>query len=217
MEEQCPSCGKKYKSLGSHWSYNPSHRPPLSTKQKEIASGLIMGDGYISSQSKNPFLDVSMVNKKYLEYLDNIFGIFSKGVKLHRKEKDFKDDWKHQDIYRFRTSTHPGFNFLYNWYKTGQKKIDKNFSLSPTILKHWYVGDGNLQRNNRIRIATVNEINSKKKIEKIFLRSGLPEPDYWWEGKGSYMAWNEKGTKVLFNYMGNPLPGFEYKFPTGDS
>ena len=210
---KCPKCSKEYENIAFHWSQKSSHRPGFTSFQREVICGLIMGDGYVSTQSKNPYLDVSMTNKKYLQYLDSIFGIFSLGVNKHRDSSDFNDEYNHKDVYRFRSRTHPEIKIFEDWYSTGEKIFPEDIPLSPTVLRHWYVGDGNLYDNRDIRICSTNEIKNKKKLTNMFERHGLPEPDYWYEKEGTnYMAWRKDNSKFLFEYMQMGVPGFDYKF-----
>ena len=80
---ECPECGDEYQTLGTHWYYNESHRPELTDYQKEVITGLMMGDGSLNrQQGENPRLVVGMITKEYLEELDEIFGCLSTGVRL---------------------------------------------------------------------------------------------------------------------------------------
>jgi hypothetical protein len=58
-------------------------------------------------------------------------------------------------------------------------------------------------------IYTSNEIENKQKIESYFKRSGIPKPVNWMD-YGMY--WDKSDSIELLKYMGEPLPGFEYKW-----
>jgi len=212
-EIKCPNCKNSYGAIGNHWYHNPSHRPRLHPILQEVVCGIVMGDGYIADPSAVPYLEIDSVEKEYLEYLDDIFGCFSKGVSL---QKDAKEEgvngYTTQKVYRFRTSTHPKLGEFKSWYSDGIKEFPNDITITPPILKHWYAGDGNRQREKRIRICTHNEFENKEKINKLFERSGLPKPNYWYGEEGGYMAWNQTESEFLLNFMGKPLPGFEHKF-----
>jgi hypothetical protein len=118
----CPDCGGEFQVLAGHWSHNNSHRPELTTEQKEITTGLLMGDGYINNAGKNYRLEIKTISENYLKYLDNIFGCLGSGVKLKQKavekakknrESGFDSNAKEEnysDIYIFSTRCHPKFN-----------------------------------------------------------------------------------------------------------
>ena len=227
--EECISCGREFKHLGKHWRYYPEHRPNFNEKEKEIITGLLMSDGSIrkESENKNPFFVVQMTNREYLKYLENIFGILGGKTKLRitgeengirtNKKIDFETNVEnYSDVYEWKTISHPNLEEFFNWYRSGKKIWPENIHLSPTVMKHWYVGDGhwNTHRgHNYIMIGATNEIENKSKIEKYFIDVGLPVPDRWTEKE---LVWSVENSEALFDYMGKPLPGFEYKFPTGD-
>jgi hypothetical protein len=232
--EVCPSCGNEYKGLGSHWSASDCDHPPLTKKQKEVATGLLMGDGCLGRNSKHPFLVTSMVSKNYLEYIDDIFGILSTGVSFYKSSEklaeekidsdlNFSSDSKnYKDVYRWNTRTHPEFSNI-NWYKSGEKRFPDSIDLTPTVLKHWYCCDGhysNKEGHSRIEIAISNEIDQKEKLNSIFKNASLPTPSRYRKTirkngtvKGS-LRFTKENSNELFEYMGKPLPDFSYKFPS---
>ena len=226
---KCPECGGEYKSLGNHWQHFPSHRPELTQKQLEITTGLLMGDGSINGGSKNCYLKVTMISPKYLELLDDIFASLGCGVGLKQNAAEsaknarntgFDTNAKEQnysDLYRLRTRLHPKFNEFREWYETGQKVWPKDIELTPTVLKHWYVGDGHYHKSGsheRIRISMSNEANNTEKVTQYFANVGLPEPSNYDEKKNNCTArWTVEDSHTLWDYMGEPLPDFEYKWP----
>jgi hypothetical protein len=236
MEEvSCPECGNNYEAIGIHWNSSPSHRPKLTQKQKEVITGLLMGDGSINRSSKTPFLEVNMTSKKYLEYVDDIFRILSTGVRYrisakdmaeNDRERDFNSDAKeknYSDQYRLKTRSHPQLQQFAEWYSTGKKVWPEDINLTPTVLKHWYCGDGywfNKNNQNSIRIAMSNEIGNENKIDEMFTNAGLPKPSAYSsskreDGSKTFSAsFTVEGSSTLFEYMGEPLPDFEYKWPT---
>jgi hypothetical protein len=221
----CAQCGGEYKSLSGHWSQNPSCSwPDVSDYKKEILTGIMMGDGYADGSSKNTNIEVIMINYKYLNFIDREFGNISTGVYFYRsaeesarmnRENGFSEGAlakNYHDKYRLRTISHPSFNMFSEWYSTGKKKWPSDIHLTPTVLKHWYVGDGDLNTtssNKFLRISSVNEIENKDKVESLFEESSLPPPDNW---EAERMVWNVENTEHLLSYMGDPLPGFEYKW-----
>jgi len=98
----------------------------------------------------------------------------------------------------------------------------EDIELTPTVLKHWYCGDGhwhNSEANNCISIAMANEISNTNKIDEIFRNVGIQAPSNYSssERKGGSFTCNADFTveqsKELWEYMGKPLPDFEYKWP----
>lgn len=234
MSNICHSCDNEFERLSSHWARSSDcTHPKISAKQKEVLTGVLMGDGSVDRSSNNPRFSCSSVQKEYLEYLDSLFPIIGLGVKLHRTaeqcvERDIDSGFNksakeenYSDIYRWRTMCHPDIQQFSNWYNSGEKSFPKQLSLTPTILKHWYCCDGSYADGvrNVIEIGVSNEIDEKDKIKSMFQDSGLGEPS--WnickragnrDGMNGKIYFSSKSTDRLFDYMGEPLPGFEYKW-----
>jgi hypothetical protein len=221
----CEYCGGEYERISSHWNWNEDHRTSLSNHQREIVTGLLLGDGWLNRGNKNPFVGVETVSNKYLEYLDNEFGILSTGVSMYRSAEENANREKgnnfistnnkenYSNTYRWKTRSHPDLQEFADWYSTGEKVWPEDIELTPTVLKHWYCGDGNWNNsnsNNYIRISTVNEIINVNKIDNMFVQSGLPSPSNY---DGSNLEFTVDDSKKLWEYMGEPLPDFEYKWP----
>jgi len=230
---KCPECGEEYKSLGNHWSWNLSHRPELTQKQLEVTKGLLMGDGSINNSGKNYRLETIMVSQNYLKYLDNVFGCLGTGVSLYKtaaknakenRNSGFSSSAKEQnysDLYQWRTRKHPRFNQFYDWYSSGEKVWPKDIELTQTVLKHWYVGDGdydNSGKNDYMRITMSNETENIGKVSQYFTNAGLPKPSNYSIRENDYTGycrakWTVEDSYELWDYMGEPLPDFEYKWP----
>jgi hypothetical protein len=230
---ECPECGDEYTNLGQHWRWNPSHRSELTQKQLEITIGSLMGDGCIISSHKSCYLKIGMISPNYLEYLNHIFGCLGNGVTLRNtaaesaknaRDSGFSPNAKEKncsDFYVWRTKSHPKFNGFRDWYSTGEKVWPENIELTPTVLKHWYVGDGNYSNKlgqKYIRISMANEVENTEKVSQYFVDAGLPKPSNYDIQENNYSGkcnaeWAVEGSQKLFDYMGEPLPDFEYKWP----
>lgn len=230
----CPECGEEYKGLGHHWSWNPDHRPSFTQHQKEVITGLLMGDGCIQRTGKNPRIKVEMISPNYLEYIDKIFGCLSTGVSLkctaeesakHSRDSGFRPNAKtenYSDLYWWQSRNNPELEKFADWYSTGEKVWPEDIKLTPTILKHWYCGDGcwdNKNTSNRIQIGMSNEVDNTNKIDKMLEKVGLPTPSNYAiserkdGSKKCDAIWTEEQSHKLWEYMGKPLPDFYYKWP----
>lgn len=232
MEVVCPECGNEYDSIGHHWTWNEHHRPELTNKEMEIFTGMMMGDGTLHRSGNNPHLVISSITKEYLEYVDEIMGVKTTGVKQFDSksadknarsiEKSFGKSAENvscSDIYVLSTRKFPELQKL-DWYtgNNGEKVWPNNIDLTPTVLKHWYANDGTYNKdNNFLNIAASNERGNYKKVKEMFERASLPSPQYN-ESENDYSGWivsfyfTGDDTKEIFDYMGDPLPGFEYKW-----
>jgi hypothetical protein len=229
---ECPQCGDEYKKLGNHWHYYPSHRPELTQKQIEITTGLLMGNGWIDKNKEKSRLRCKMISPNYLEYLDNIFGVLSCGVSLKHtaaesaknvRNSGFRPDANEEnysDVYGWGTRSHPKFNEFREWYASGEKVWPEDIELTPTVLKHWYVGDGHYENagtGDCIAITMSKEKEKTEKVSQYFTNVGLPEPLDYRKINNEYAGrcvarWSVEDSHTLWEYMGEPLPDFEYKW-----
>jgi len=230
----CPNCGSEYKRVTQHWAMSDCSYPEFTDKQWEILTGLLMGDGCVTSEEgRNPRFMVNMITKEYLEWLDNQFGILSTGVR-HQKTPEQSAEQSAlninsnncSDVYRWTTIRHPKLKELRDWYDSGKKVWPKS-KLSPTAIKHLYVSDGSYEKygsSNHIRIHLSNELENREEVSKMFKESGYPIQKWRIYNRDNRKS-NTKKASVDFSVdvsekiwkdIGKPLPGFEYKWPQGN-
>ena len=81
-------------------------------------------------------------------------------------------------------------------------------------MKIWYVCDGYLNTANpkpRVRISSVNESDRIDEIaEWITEETGIEVNT---SKNRERILFNTRRTQEFFEYVGEPLPGFEYKWP----
>jgi len=235
MGDVCPQCGTEYKMVAQHWNCGSCERPSFTDHRREIITGLLMGDGTINRSSDgNPLLQCEMISPNYLKYIDGEFGIFGHGVSSAKtaeenakakSDSEFRPNAKadnYSDVYRWWSMAHPELQEFAEWYSTGTKVWPSNIELKPTVMKHWYCGDGtwhNHGSHNRIKIGMANEVENTEKIDKMFENVGLSSPSNYAiserkDGSMNCVAeFTVEQSKELWKYMGEPLPDFEYKWP----
>jgi len=211
----CPTCSSEYTSLGTHFRYSPEHRIDITDKQHEIIQGLLLGDGTIygrrDGKNENAFLSVTMNNEMFIDYLVEKFGWLSRN-----KHSSYTNG---AEYYIFQTRSHPQLNKYKEWYNP--EKEWPEIIITPTILKYLYISDGTYDTensHNRIMISCSKEGENKNKVLRMFEESGYPvDRTYEYERKGRYndfqLWFNTQSTQRMFNDMGEPDPGFEYKWP----
>jgi len=236
MSDICKQCGNEYERIAQHWSLSSdcSTRQP-SEIQKEVITGILMGDGTVNRQKiSKPFIKCSSITVEYLEYLDDLFGVFGNGVHLQNTaeelyERNEKSGFNtnssvenYHDFYVWRSMSHEEFEEFTNWYKNGEKVWPDDIEITPIVLKHWYCGDGTINKSHKrsaIQIAMNNEIDNTEKVSALFSSAGLPTPSNYTICKRSEehvdctATFTQDQSEELFEYMGDPLPGFEYKWP----
>jgi len=230
MSNLCHQCGNSYQRIASHWGQSAAcEYPSFSDEQLEILTGLLMGDGWIDYSNRRPRIGVKMITPDYLRYLCERFGRFGGDVNLvmsgeenaaEKRRSGFRpnaDAKNYSDIYKWTTMSHPELEKFARWYSSGEKVWPENLDLTPTVLTHWYCGDGNWnnkQGHNFIQIGMKNEIQNTNKVSKYFSRRGLPTPTSYDGMPNNCIArFNVDESKQLWKYMRGPPRGFEYKWP----
>ncbi len=190
-----------------------------------------MGDGTIHSPSstKNVRLEVTNINKTFLEWLDEKLSWLSNGVALKRTAMQIREEnrksnydrfsslnYEIRDQYVLTTARHPELNEFEEWYTNQQKRFPDKLRLSPRILKAWYVCDGNLIWGNKghtrpqVWISVENESDRPGYVNSLFEPTPI-DPKF----NGGRLMLTSDETEWFFDYVGAPPSGFEYKFVTG--
>lgn len=226
----CHNCNNKYKSIGIHWNKSSScDHPQLSDYQKELLIGGLMSDATLSTTDSNrsgrPSFKIYNTNRGFLEWYKNKLGVIAKDVTLYEsgEEKhkrnieygfDEERDANYKDIYRLSTVSHPFNEKLYQWYSSGEKLYPKDLTLTPTMAKVWYAGDGNInwdkQKRGYCEIGCNNESEYKDKIISLFVNAGFKVSF----SNGRVRLYGE--SKDFLNWLGEPPNGMEYKWEIED-
>jgi hypothetical protein len=215
----CPNCGEEYSAIGRHW--RGCGYPELSEYQEDLVTGLLLGDAYINEHSGggNANLRVKMANEDFLSWLyDELDWLASKQELFRSGEESASharsngldpDADGYQDIYEVRTTRHPRLTELRDeWYGTGEKVVP-DVDLNPTVVRVWYVcdgyindhGDGHTGRPRAVLCHHTDGIDS--------LSSKIPFDTYVSDG---HLYITGSDTTDFFEWMGDPLPGFGYKW-----
>jgi hypothetical protein len=181
--------------------------PDISQEQHEILAGLLMGDGSMSHRDRDqPAIRVRMGNKEYLEYLHDIFNPMTTGVSGAAETGGWETNTQ---MYRLRWRGRPEYQQYASWYDTGGKRFPSDLTLTPTVLKHWYVCDGSLNTRGVMSIGIKNEEDRKDFIEQLFEEKGFEVGR--WDQNGSAI-FHAHVRDQLLDWMGEAPPGFEYKW-----
>jgi len=204
---RCTDCSNSYESLGRHISQSSCEYPELTSRQKQIIEGCLLGDGNIDSHNRGyPRFRLGSVKPKFLSWVRNeLHNIMNKtGVSI----QDSDDDSNHQDYYMLRTIPHPYFKKLRTWYKSGSKILPRR-RFTPMELKMWYVTDGGRMDTVpciRMDNERQNIYQHKDNIESLGIECSVVADD-------RQITILKGGRDRFFEYMGAPVPGFEYKWP----
>jgi hypothetical protein len=76
------------------------------------------------------------------------------------------------------------------------------------VLKMWYISDGSLQNGGPI-LTVWNESDRHEFILSLFEDIGL---SVTWQNSNNDVYIRKKSQDDFFDYIGEPVPGFEYKW-----
>jgi len=229
MAEICHNCGEKFDMVAVHWSKTDCSHPPVSEWQHEVLTGLVLGDAHVScpGRRKYPSVCLQMSCKRYLNYLsERAFPVLSNQVTLaNTAEQQARNDHEsgfnrgagaedYSDSYWLSFTSHPDMERYKEWYSTGQKVFPPDLELTSTVLKHWFVGDGSFcWQHGTAVISLSNEGDNENKIVNMFRNVGLTDFNWYNNENMAEVRFRKGGTENFYDFIGDPLPGFEYKWP----
>jgi hypothetical protein len=211
----CTDCGESFADVSRHWVLSDCSPPDLTENQHEILTGLMMGDASINHRDRDrPAIRARMGNKPYLNWLHEQFKPMTTGVSEATETGGWKTTTK---MYRLRWRGRPEFTEYTSWYDSGQKRFPDDLTVTPTILKHWYVCDGSLNTNGMMRLSMKNESDRKGFIEHLFESQGFEIGRWDTHEHRCAAVFHAHVRDQLFDWMGEAPPGFEYKWPDGEA
>lgn len=225
MGDPCPSCQQEFSRLGLHWGRSDCPYPFPSPVEDMIFTGLLMGDASLATHdSPNPYLRWNNTNFQFMNHVHNKLSPLTTGVTVHRTAEESASynqlrtdrDWPvnpdlYNTIYLTRTRRIPYFNKYKQWYTKTGKRFPTDLKLTPTIAKYWYVCDGTVnwmrKYSSKIQFTSRNEQDREQYIVDLFSKVGFRPK----RNRHMYYFSTEESVDVL-RWMGDPLPGFEYKW-----
>ncbi len=221
---QCSECGGVYSELGKHFSKS-SCSESLSDEQYEIIKGIVLGDGWVNWQQETPSVEVSLTNRDALEWIDEKLSTYSNGVKSgvsaasraeNNRRSGFHPDASEEaydDTWNLTTLSMESLQPIANWYSAGEKRIPETVDITSESLRMWYICDGTIRwsgQNSYIVITTSKySFGSDDVIDSVL-------DNYPGSHKVLSDAIRFMEPKNFFEYIGEPIPGFEYKWEYED-
>lgn len=223
--ESCPNCGDQFLNMGQHWKSSKCKYPDLSRKQKDLIKGIVMSDASVQfNVNNNNNIKIKMTNKEFLIWLKNELKeichskyptLVEKGDKSKENAREYfgadniDKNSNYKDKYHILTRSHPFNNIFDNWYNPEKRYPIDKLEITPTIAKMWYCGDGTLDTSkNRVSIACINESDRIESVADLIRDKGF-RVNTTSEGR---IRISSSDTADFLNWMGDPPPGFEYKW-----
>jgi hypothetical protein len=79
----CPTCDTAFSSLGTHFQWNPDHRPELSDRQREIVEYLILRGANVRDDGAKPRLEVFSTKRWRLASVADALGWLANSPRRH--------------------------------------------------------------------------------------------------------------------------------------
>ena len=178
---------------------------------------MLLGDGFLMDHRKNPKLEVEMTNKTFIEWLKEELGYICTGtVSVNDSEgTGVCEGFNVKKSYTIWTHSLESLRKYRNWLDDIWTEGGESLETTPLKLKLWYVSNGNINRGGRGGChAQINtgRVKSDNQLENVFDSIGMEFTRAKW---GNRLNFTVSESQKLWDYMGDPLPGFEYKWPDG--
>jgi len=207
-DKECYDCGDEYKSVGQHYQQNESCTyPDITDRQRKIITGLLMGDATMERNGINPALVAYNKNSVFQGWVwQELKGLRSRVMK------------NSNDVWCVRTWSHPGLQEWAGWYKSGDKRFPEELNLTPLIAKVWYCCDGGLSFGGHYTTHATPSFGVTNEKDRLdFIKSLFDDVPVQvrTESRG-IVAISADDRDSFLEWMGDPLPGFEYKWENSD-
>jgi 16S rRNA G966 N2-methylase RsmD len=187
----------------------------------EALDGLLISDGYISSNRQDKYHRVSLssVQKEFVDYSRGFFLPFKPSeILINENNSTGRNRGYEKTSYTFNTSHHPDLTKQrIRWYKNKVKRIPKDIKITPLMLKLWYYGDGSIVtkrgKSNTcvVRLSTDGFLNE----DIDFLVEQLEEQvGIYSKNSDKRIRIFAKSIRTFFNFIGreSDISCYSYKF-----
>jgi hypothetical protein len=135
----------------------------LSNEQKDIIDGMLLGDGSLRTYRKTPQIVLTSIHREYVDFLNTLLPIKTRIAERRLRQKVMFDNISYDCKPSFElvsVSDKVLFEFCKRWLYLRHKIIPNDLTFTPTMIRHWFYGDGStsfLKRKNRkIQNSTVH-------------------------------------------------------------
>lgn len=142
----------------------------------QVIIGLLLSDGSLekSSNTSSPRLSV-IFGDKHVPYLLHLYNLLEPFIDNNFTLSTISNKRKHYEIVKFKTASLPLLSYYYKLFYVYDNEQERNIKIvpsnihkiiSPVVLAHLIMGDGNLKiKDNIVRIYTNSY--SKNDVERL--------------------------------------------------
>lgn len=154
---------------GIEFDFSKNHElraVPFTQRQKEIATGSLLGDAYLRPSGNSFSLSFTHGEKQksYLDWKRNEFQNFVTQENYYCNTREFRGN---RPCYSFSTINHPYLAELHDMcYHSGKKDVCEEWAnqLSTLSLAVWYMDDGSINKRYRTIVLCTNSFSQKGQL-----------------------------------------------------
>lgn len=180
----------------------------ISDKLLEIIYGELLGDGHIRPTQHQAFFQYNTSNKEYCMWLKKQFN--NDGIKTSKIYKINNGVGVSGNIlvsFHFKTISTIEFKDIREKWYDNIKIVPEDLNLTPTIVRHWWIGDGSLSSQ---KFATNGFL--KRDVDLLVNKLnniGIKSKRY----KDNTIYVSRKSIKELISFIGKcPVKSYNYKW-----
>jgi hypothetical protein len=196
----------------------------LSEKEVSILQGLLLSDGYLGRRNMTPRFGITSIHKPYVKWISTnlpfdfrrIYSVPEKYVNRNGKI------YRYKECHQLSTNADRSLiSFAQTWYPNGKKIVPRSLKLNPTVLLHWFLGDGSSSYSKNSKSICVSfstdsfsENDCEFLIEQLYqLHPQLQFNKYHSKGKPFLRSGRKETVGAFFDIIGTPLlQCFAYKW-----
>lgn len=186
-------------------------------EEREILYGEILGDAHISSNGSLCLCSVKASHIKMLK--EKLAFLQGRDIKYQESQVFISRQGKEcirKPQYRITSLVHEYLKFLRSiWYKDNNKILPKNFDLSPTVIRHWYYGDGHISKKDWLIQLSTNALSKEdvellvEKLRALGLTSTKTSKDKFTDSSG----FTKESWSILISNRSNVIRFLQYIHP----
>ena len=193
----------------------------LSEFQKEVLTGLLLGDGCIERSKNSPGARLKVGQSlKQSEFAEWLYKIFKDFVQTPPRIKQTYKNGKKYDEVVFNTLTHPCFKSFHEmFYPLGKKIVPESINqfLTDTALAVWFMSDGSVKSKEcRGRILNTQSFSRAdiKRLTSLLKEKFNLQVNIRTQKDGLQIYISAKSAGILNKLLKDKiLPFFYYKLP----
>jgi hypothetical protein len=216
VKGQCANCYSKQYQKNKRLGRKISNNIIISSEQKELLEGLMLGDGciqYSSKESKNPRLAIirSVLDEDYMIWqYHKLQTLCASGIKYH----SYFDKRTNKTYYNVQLQSR-AMSVLKairdRWYQNNTKIIPLDLKLTPLICLVWFCDDGSIIHRNKKATELKLSTHGFSFEENLFLVSLLNNElkenfRICKDASNFYIAGSTKAAIAFIKYIDNIFP-----------